>query len=127
METDFITIAQFQFAHDAGLIVLQEKLDEAGIEHQVFNENIGNVVPLGAWAGTSVELRVEPEREEEAAGIWEEVQGLLDYEDYEEPELAGMREEEEKQNRRNWKALLYTLVFVGTALWILRIILSGEF
>ena len=126
MDTDFITVAQFQIVHDAGLIVLQEKLDEAGIQYLVFNENMGSVAPFGAWAAGYVELRAEAERAEEAAGIWEDVQGLLDYQDHEEPELAGMREEEEKRRQRYWNALLYSVVFVGTAFWILSIIMKGR-
>lgn len=122
MENDFVTIAQFQFTHDAGLTVLQERLDEAGIESVVFNESMGSVAPFGTWAAGGIQVRVHPENESKAIEIWEEVQGLLDYSDMEEPELAEMREEEETIKRRNWNACLVSLVIFGIAIWVLRLL-----
>lgn len=121
MENDFVTIAQFQFAHDAGLPILQERLDEAGIEYLVFNENMGSVAPLGTWAGGGIELRVHPEHATQATAIWEAVQQLVEYSDYEDPELAEMRQKENAIAHRNWNACLFSLVILGTAFWVLHV------
>ena len=83
MENDFVTIARFQFVHDPGLEMLQIKLEDAGIQSVVFNQNMGGLAPLHNWASGGIQVRVPAENEPLAALIWEELQKTLEYADFE--------------------------------------------
>ncbi|MBK6994502.1 MAG: hypothetical protein IPH31_06115 [Lewinellaceae bacterium] len=112
MENDFVTIARFQFVHDPGLEMLQIKLEDAGIQSVVFNQNMGGLAPLHNWASGGIQVRVPAENEPLAALIWEELQKTLEYADFEDPELAKMRSEEDEGMQRNWRACLVVLAML---------------
>lgn len=122
MENDLVNIAQFQFVHDIGLTLLQQRLDDEGIEVVMFNENMGSVTPFGTWAAGGIQVRVHRPDAVRAMAIWKEVQTLPDYTDAEEPELAAMRQEEAAIVQRNWNACLYPVVILGTVFLLLRLL-----
>ncbi|MFN0035486.1 MAG: hypothetical protein ACKVUS_10470 [Saprospiraceae bacterium] len=110
MENDFVTIAQFQFIHDAGLEMLQIKLEDAGIPFVTFNQSMGGVAPMHNWAAGGIQVRVPAANSQLATLLWEELQKSLNYADTEDPELAKMRQDEEDIIQRNWRTCLVMLV-----------------
>jgi hypothetical protein len=71
MSKRFVTIAFFQYAHEAQ--VFRAKLESEGIPAVIFNETISDVEPVGGYGISGVKLSVEEKDKKKALEIYNEV------------------------------------------------------
>ena len=71
MSKEFVTIAYFQYSHEAH--VFRAKLESEGIPTVIFNETISDVEQIGSYGISGVKLSVDKEHQEKALEIYNEV------------------------------------------------------
>ena len=70
-EGDFVTLTTYPFPHDAELVALKARLDQAGLRYYVMDDNFLSVVPFDTQAIGGVKVRVWEPQLGQALQIWE--------------------------------------------------------
>ncbi|MEM9987586.1 MAG: hypothetical protein AAF804_21045 [Bacteroidota bacterium] len=70
-EGDFVTLTTYPYPHDAELVALKARLDQADLRYYVMDDNFLSVVPFDTQAIGGVKVRVWEPQLGQALQIWE--------------------------------------------------------
>lgn len=118
---DFVTVATYPYPHDAELVALKARLDDAELDYYVMDNNFLSVVPFDTQAIGGVKVRVLATQTGRAHRVLKELQAErplpikpLDEEDAAwMAERAAETEQRERYGRRFMRMLKLSGVLIG--------------